>query len=98
MCHVRFGKSQCLKSNIPPFQGESVRFQHPNVTIGRMKRSNFGGLRVKPSPTKQGLVTKRFHAFSKRQTDNGCVASVPCSNGNYFVVFLIEQHERLPLR
>ena len=34
------------------------------ITIGRIKRSNFGGLRVNPSPTKQGFVTKRFHAFS----------------------------------
>jgi len=35
-------------------------------TIGRMNRSNFGGFRVKPSPTKHGFVTKRFQAFSTR--------------------------------
>lgn len=32
-------------------------------TIGRMKRSYLGGFRVKPSPTKQTLVTIRFQAF-----------------------------------
>lgn len=37
-----------------------------NFTIGRMNRSYFGGFRVKPSPTKHGFVTKRFHAFSKK--------------------------------
>lgn len=31
--------------------------------MGLMKRSYFGGLRVKPSPTKQTFVTILFHAF-----------------------------------
>lgn len=34
-----------------------------DLTIGLMKRSYLGGLRVKPSPTKQTLVTILFHAF-----------------------------------
>lgn len=34
-----------------------------DLTMGLMKRSYFGGLRVKPSPTKQTLVTILFHAF-----------------------------------
>lgn len=33
------------------------------LTIGLMKRSYFGGFRVKPSPTKQTFVTILFHAF-----------------------------------
>lgn len=33
------------------------------LTIGLMKRSYFGGLRVKPSPTKHTLVTILFQAF-----------------------------------
>lgn len=32
-------------------------------TIGLMKRSYFGGFRVKPSPTKQTFVTILFQAF-----------------------------------
>lgn len=36
-----------------------------DFTVGRINRSNFGGFRVNPSPTKHGFVTKRFHAFSK---------------------------------
>lgn len=31
--------------------------------IGRMNRSNFGGFRVNPSPTKQAFVTNRFQDF-----------------------------------
>jgi len=62
-------------------------------TIGRINRSNFGGFRVNPSPTKQGLVTKRFHVFSKIKNllfiDKNSIA--------YFVVFQIEQHEILRL-
>lgn len=34
-----------------------------DLTMGLMKRSYFGGLRVKPSPTKQTLVTNLFQAF-----------------------------------
>lgn len=34
-----------------------------DLTMGLMKRSYFGGLRVKPSPTKQTFVTILFHAF-----------------------------------
>lgn len=34
-----------------------------------MKRSYFGGLRVKPGPTKVGLVTMRFHCFFCRLPD-----------------------------
>mmetsp|Transcript_129209 Transcript_129209/g.313893 ORF Transcript_129209/g.313893 Transcript_129209/m.313893 type:complete len:211 (+) Transcript_129209:511-1143(+) len=34
--------------------------------IGRIKRSNFGGLRVKPSPTTVTFVTIRFHCFCLR--------------------------------
>jgi hypothetical protein len=37
--------------------------KNKKITIGRMKRSYFGGLRVNPSPTKQTLVTILFHAF-----------------------------------
>lgn len=33
------------------------------LTIGLIKRSYFGGLRVKPSPTKQTFVTILFQAF-----------------------------------
>lgn len=33
------------------------------LTIGLIKRSYLGGFRVKPSPTKQTLVTIRFQAF-----------------------------------
>jgi hypothetical protein len=32
--------------------------------MGRIKRSNFGGLRVKFKPTKVGFVTTRFQTFS----------------------------------
>lgn len=34
-----------------------------DLTIGLIKRSYLGGFRVKPSPTKQTLVTIRFQAF-----------------------------------
>ena len=33
--------------------------------IGRMKRSNFAGFRVKDSPTNVTFVTMRFHALRR---------------------------------
>jgi hypothetical protein len=57
---MSFSKSKCLKRFIKNFGRENEK----KVTIGRINRSNFGGFRVKPSPTKQGFVTSRFQAFS----------------------------------
>ena len=37
--------------------------------VGLMKRSYFGGFRVKPAPTKVGFVTMRFHCFFCRLPD-----------------------------
>lgn len=33
------------------------------IPVGRTKRSNFGGFRTNPSPTKVAFVIIRFHAF-----------------------------------
>jgi hypothetical protein len=55
-----FSESKCLKKYLRINNLFLVFF----FTIGRINRSNFGGFRVNPSPTKQGFVTKRFHTFS----------------------------------
>lgn len=44
---------------------QRVSSNEKKITIGRIKRSYFGGFLVKPSPTNVTLVTIRFHAFPK---------------------------------
>lgn len=69
MCYMGFSETKSLKNRI--FSIKKMQKDKRLFTIGRINRSNFGGLRVKPSPTKHGFVTKRFQAFSdkiKRET------------------------------
>ena len=65
ICHA-CDITQSNKVNLQCLEWQEGNQEIRRLTIGRMKRSNFGGFRVNPSPTKVTFVTIRFQAFPEQ--------------------------------